>query len=249
MLTGCSLEASLSLDSYLGRLLQPSEPPQPLSVHISFDMDPEAFVAVQLVQALPQQYQLPELPPGASVPHCSLVTAALFGLQVSSLIRTHTESVAEDDNNFATVSSLQLSLKGDCSSVQLSLAAQLSVDTCSLPSLPNLLTNSSRLEVLVGPSPRLCSLLEVGCLSPSFTIAAKVVTLEVSRRAILTWEHITSHPSDGGVWRSSSQQQEEVNNKIAVSLSLPQVWADVAAPHTGRPGASTGRSVCVYVCM
>lgn len=242
VLTGCSLEASLSLNSYLSQLLQPLSDPQPFSAHISLGMNPKAFAGVRFVQSFPQQYwhyMNPEPPAGASVPHCSLVSAALCGLQVSSLIQTQTESVAEDEDNHATVSSLQLSLEGRSSSLQLSLAVQFSADTFP-PSFPNLLTNSSQLEVVVGPSPGLCSLLEMGCLLPSFTAAAKVVTLEVSHKAVLTWEHVHSHPLRGEVKRLTSNQQEEVKNKIAVSVSMPKVWVDVAAPRTGRPGASTG---------
>lgn len=242
VLTGCSLEASLSLNSYLSQLLQPSSDPQPFSAHISLAMNPKAFAGVQFVQSFPQQHWHhinPDPPSGASVPHCSLVSAALCGLQVSSLIQTHTESVAEDEDNHATVSSLQLSLKGGCSSVQLSLAVQFSVGTFP-SSFPNLLTNSSRLEVVVGPNPGSCSLLEMACLMPSFTAAAKVVTLEVSHKAVLTWEHVHSHPLREEVKRLASNQQEEVKNKIALSVSMPQVWVDVAAPCTGRPGASTG---------
>lgn len=237
VLTGCSLEANLSLKSYLSQLLQPSPEPQPFSAHISLCMDPNAFAGVQLVQSLPQR----EVLASASVPYCSLVSVALCGLQVSSLVQTHSESVVEDENNHANVSSLQLSLKGECSSVQLSLGVQFSGGTFP-PSLPNLLTNSSRLEVAIGPSPSLCSLLEMGCLLPSFTAAVKVVNLEVSHKAVLMWEHVHSHHLDGELKRHASNQQEEVKNKIAVSVSMPQVWVDVAAPHMGRPGASTGEA-------
>jgi hypothetical protein len=250
VLTGCSLETSLSLGSYLGRLLC-SHQPQPFSAHISLGMDPKACITVQLVQSLPQRYRLSsELSASVGVPMCSLLTATVFGLYANSLVRTHTQTVAEHDD-VTTVSSLQLSLQGGSSSMQLSLAVKLSGDATFPPSLPNLLTNSSRLEAVVDHCSGLCSLLEAGCVSPSFTVAAKLVTLEVSHRAVLTWEHVLSHPLEG-VERVTCEQQEEVTNKVAVSVSLPQVWADVAAPPTCKTGTSTGmlkHAVCTLRCV
>ena len=227
VLTGCSLETVLSLNSHLDKFLDQSHDTEPFSVHISLDT---SCVAVRLVQPLPQRCQLSTDP----LAQCSLATATVFGLQVNSLVQTQTQRVVEDDS---TVSSLQLSLQGNCPSLYLSLAVQQSTQPSS--SLPNLLTNANRLERVVSPSPGLCSLLEVGCVSPSFTVAAKIVTLEVSHHAVLTWEHVQSHSVDECGQRTS-QQREEVNNKLAVSVVLPRVWADIAAPHAGRPSPSTG---------
>lgn len=216
-------------------------------------MDPKACVTLQLVQSLPQRYRhSPKLCAGANVPTCSLLTAAVFGLYVNSLVRTHAQAVAENDDDIATINSLHLSLQGSSSSMQLSLAVKLSEDTTPPPSLPNLVTNSSRLEAVLNPCPGLCSLLEAGCVSPSFTVATKFVTLEVSHRAVLTWEHVLSHPLEGSMRKTTCQQQEKVINKVAVSVSLPQVWADVAAPPAGTIGASSGtylEACCMHTLM
>ena len=245
VLTGCSLEAGRSLESYLTRLLQSSAEPQPSSAQITLSVEPEFSVDIQLVQSHPVQ---PQFPPGVRAPLCSLVTAAASGLQVSSLLQTGTQKTAEDEESSATVSSLQLSLKGKCSSLQISLAAQLSSSGGSSGSFPNLLTNSHQRARLVGPSSGVCSLLEAGCMSLSFTVAAKVVTMEVSPRAILTWEHVQTMEVDRSARPPCLQQREEVSHQLAISVSLPQVWADVAAPHIGRPSASTGVQMLDIVC-
>ena len=231
VLSGCSLETTLSLNSHLNQLLNPPHDLVPVSTQVSLVMDRNACIAVRLVQSLPQPYQLPP-----AVSRCSLVTAAVGGLQLSSLIRIHTEKVSEDEDSQCTISSLQLSLQGQCKTVQLTLATLLSDGVTPPPSFPNLLTNSSRLQVM-DHSPSVCSLLEMGCVSPSFDLVAKIVTLEVSHRGILTWEQVQSEAVDR---KPTSQQTEQVNNKLAVSVTLPQLWIDIAAPHTGRLSASTG---------
>ena len=214
-------------------------------------MAPDAFAAVQLVQSLPRRYQLHSGSSGLSVPHCSLATACVQGLQVSSLVRTHSQTVTEDADNQAMVSSLQLSLKGHCSSVQLALAALLAPGTQLPPSLACLPPSRGGLEPATGPCPGLCRLMEAGCVSPSLTMAANIVTREVSHKAVLTWEHVQGCSVKGDEQCPATPLQEQVKNKMAVSVSLPEVWAEVAAPCTGRPGPSTGycwQSLWVHLC-
>ena len=235
VLTGCTLETSLSLQSYLSRILSSSssstEQQQPFSAQISLAVCPDC--GFQLVQSHPLTHG------GKLV--CSFVTATICSLQVGSLLQTHNHA---DSENMSTLSSLGLSLQGRCTSLQGSLAVNLSSDkTSPNRSLPNLLTNPRRPQAaLVDSSPEFCVLVEAGCNSPSFTVAAKIVTMEVSPRAVLTWDHIQS--VDGSACRPSSNQTEEGRNQVALSLSLPQVWADVAAPHTGWPSETTGTVLC-----
>ena len=237
VLTGCSLDTTLSLNSYLTKLIHPSSDCKPFSAHISLGMEQNAFLGLQLVQTLSPPCQLS---PSAQ-PLCSLVNTTVLGLQLSSLIQRHTQKVVGEEQSQSSISSLQLSLQGSCSSLQLSLAAQLSPEAQTPPYLPNLLTCSSRLEAMLGSSPGLYSLLEAGCHGPSCSTAAKIVTQEVSSKAVLTWEHVESVDSDGR--RTTSHQREEVNNMLALSVTLPRVWADVAAPQTGRHSLSTGEGM------
>lgn len=238
VLTGCSLETSLSLKSYLTRLLESSAQPEPFSAQISLAIEPEFSLNLQLVQSHQWQHHLSSGVKGAV---CSLVTAAVSGLQVSSLLQTCTQRTAGDEENRSTISSVQLSLQGKCSSLQVSLAAQLccSGEKLSTP-LPNLPLNSHGQPPLVSPRADICRLLEAGCFSLSFTVAAKFVTMEVSPKAVLTWEHIQSLDIDTRGRAPSLQQTEEISNQLAVSVSLPQVWADIAAPSSGRPSSKTG---------
>jgi hypothetical protein len=236
VLTGCSLETCLSLDSYVTRLLQ-SPNPNPFSAEISLAVEPECSLYFQLLQSHPMQQQLSS---GVKGPVCSLITAAMSGLQVNSLLQTCSRFKAEDEDNSATVSSLQLCLQGKCSSLQVSLAAQLVCGEENWSSLPNLRTNSHGEPPLIQPRPDICRLLEAGCFSLSFTVAAKVVTMEISQKTVLTWEHVQTLDIGTSGKTPSLQQKEEVSNQLAVSVSLPQVWAEVAAPVTGTPSATTG---------
>lgn len=237
VLTGCSLETSLSLKSYLNKLLHHSSQLQPSSVHISLVMD---SLSIQLVQSLSLQYQFED-----NQPQCSLINASVIGLQVNSLIQTQSQSICDDDNTQSIINSLQLSLQGNCSSVQTSLAIQFSINEQRpppLPSLPNLLTCSSRLEAVVGPG--LCVLLEAGYSDPVFTAVANIVTNEISPKAVLTWEHVEC--IDDNILIHNTQQQEQINNKLALSLVLGQVWTDIAAPQTGKHSLSTGIYTYTY---
>ena len=240
VLTGISLDTSLSLKSYVTNLLHSPSDTQPFSAQISITVEPKFSCNIQLLQSHQMQHQLSS---GVRGPVCSLFAAGLSGLQVSSLLRTCTPA---DEDNSATISSLQLCLQGKCSSLQVSLAAQLGCGEENWSSLPNLPANSHGEPPLIEPRPDICRLLEAGCFSLSFTVAAKVVTMEISPKTVLTWEHVqTMHVSTIGR-TPTVQQKEEVSNQLAVSLSLPHVWANVAAPSTGTPSAATGLCNLIY---
>ena len=257
ILSGHSLAVSHSLTSCLQKLSQSSsQSPAPFSAHIALEMAPETFAAVQLVQSLPRKHRLflSEGHHGLDVSHCSLGRLSLRGLHLNSLLQTHTEAIAEGNgsDDQAILSSLQLSLEAGCSSVQLAMAAMLPPTSLSRYTTPDLLPNLpcgiSRLDTEVSACPGLCSLLEAGCARPSLSMAVKIVTQEVSHKSVLTWNHVQTHPlASGNTW-PVSDAMEQKKNKLVVSLSVPQLWADVAAPSTGQPNLSTGRSM-QYVCM
>ena len=227
VLTSFSLDTHLALKSYLSKLLHLStEPHHPFSAEVSVAVDPD--INVHFVQSHPL--------PHAGEPVCSIIALTAFGLQLGSLLQSHSQAPVESNS---TLSSLRLSLQGKCSSLKTSMAVKLGNKPST--SLPNLLANSSRVSSLIEPSPNVCVLLEAGCLSLSLTVAAKIVTMEVSPKAVLTWDHIQSVEVDESSGRVSLQHQtDEVRNQLAVSVSLPHVWADVAAPLSGWPSLATG---------
>ena len=245
ILSANSLVTSLSLNSYLEKLMETPKDSKPFSVHITVGMAPDTFAALQAVQSSPRHCRLRRGGPGVRevVPHASLVTVFLKGLQVNSLIHSESEVVPDEMDEVIHLNSFKVSVVGQCAAVQVALAALLSQNTLShfpTSSFPHLPPHCSRLDMSLAQHPGLFSLLEASCSNPSISAAAKIVAREVSHKAVLTWEHVHTHPLDSDLMQPSSQSVGRVKNKLVLSLSLPQLWADVAAPRTGRADPSTG---------
>lgn len=252
VLSGSTLVTSLSLDSYLGKLMEAQKDSNPFSIHITVGMAPDAFAALQAVQSSPRLYRLRRGGPGACeiVPHTSVVTVFLRGLQVNSLVHSESEAVSDETDDVFHLNSFKVSVEGQCAALQVALAALLSQNTLSrspTSSFPHLPPHHSRLDVRLAQHPGLLSLLEASCSSPSISAAAKVVAREVSHKAVLTWEHVHTHPLNSELTQPSSQSMERVKNKLVLSLSLPQLWMDTAAPHTGRADTTGGLDLLVAV--
>lgn len=231
VLTSCSLQTSLSLDSYLTKLMTLAKPNE-FSANLSLAVEPSSTLCVQFVQS----HSIHKPPLGGPV--CSFVTAVVSNLSLCALFKTCSETTTKRlDKDKATINSLQISLQGNSSSLQVSLAAQLS---SGHKSCPNLFTNPGPQPPLLSPSSDVYSLVEAGCSSVSFTMATKLVTMEISPKVVLTWDHVHGLEIDRSIRTSLP---EEVDNQFALSLSLPQVWINIAAPTTGTPSSSTGQSV------
>ena len=233
---------SLSLNSYLEKLMEPDISTDAFSLHLCVKMAPNTFVSLQSVQSSPKHFRLKKNGTGQHeiVPHCSMASVFLTGLQLNALVQSRSEAIPEGFDDPIILSSLKVSVLGHCSSLQASLAVLLSQHTLThFPTslFPQLPPHLSRLDVSVAQSAGLCSLLEAGCSNASITAAARVVTREVSHKALLMWENVRNQPPESN---HNPPPSASVNNKLMLSVSLPRLCVDVAAPHTGRVEPSTG---------
>ena len=225
--------------------MEPDISTDAFSLRLGVKMAPNTFASLQSVQSSPKRFRLRKKGTGQHeiVPHCSMASIFVTGLQLNALVHSRSEAVPEEFDEPILLSSLKVSVLGHCSSLQASLAVLLSQHTLKqfhTSLFPQLPPHLSRLDVSVAQSAGLCSLLEAGCSNASITAAARVVTREVSHKALLTWENVRNQPPESNRNRPPSRSVERVNNKLMLSVSLPRLCVDVAAPHTGRVEPSTG---------
>ena len=84
------------------------------------------------------------------------------------------------------------------------------------------------------------NLLELGIRDATVMCVAKIIHSEISEEAILTWTNVQGYHISDPTSRPKSDDFETKNNKVVVKASLPSLWSQLAAPHTGIPNHSTG---------
>ena len=98
------------------------------------------------------------------------------------------------------------------------------------------------------PDLHVCNLAEVGVRDASITSVAKIFHSEISDQSIFTWRHIQNYRLGSPTMRPLSSDVEVNNNRITFRASLPTLWSQFAAPHTGVPNKSTGGLDVLVLC-
>ena len=260
VLNSTSFASAMNVFDLLSNQQQAQSTPTPptdrsvplLSLHLN--MSPAAYVAVQLLQHSPPQKaafletslpgQLKEV-----ISHKSLLTAYLSEASTSVLLHTPSEAhpVSAGDGKAGCV---KMAAKLKCPVVQVNLSALVSAGH-SCTALPGLVSAQQQLSFnLVPPSKDakpdfvLCDLLEAGVKDATVSVAASIATSRLDSNAILSWDyvenerdsvytdergHTGSEPGGGGKC-----------NVLAVDVSVPLLWSQLAAPQCGLAQPSSG---------
>lgn len=159
--------------------------------------------------------------------------------------------------NRTLLNSIKVSVEAKCPTLQAAICALVlnsadseSGTTCK--NFPGLSSNQSDLDFhfrvpevsseLEETSAKvtLCDLLELGVQDASVTCVGKVIHSEISEEAILTWNNVRNFQLSNPTSIPKSDDHEMKNNKLVVTASLPSLWCQLAAPHTGIASSSTG---------
>ena len=153
------------------------------------------------------------------------------------------------------LNSFKVSTDLKCPVFQIAVCALIPVgseDAISQDTLPGLSPAQSQLKFNLALPDRLegderekkditiCNLLELGVRDANATCVAQIIHSEISEEAVLTWKNVQGYHLSDPTSRPKTDDFETKSNKVIVKISLPSLWSQLAAPHTGIPNSSTG---------
>ena len=127
-----------------------------------------------------------------------------------------------------------------------------------VPSLPSLSPAQSDLNfqlslatptTVSGPQPVLCHLLELGTKDVSASCVAQLFRSEVVEEAVLLVEEVGDYQARDLAGQPPLSNQQKVNNRVLLTVSVPHVWCHLAAPLSGIPSDYSTGGLDVLVTM